>query len=161
MCEPWQTYYKMSEVIRTSRDIHEKLAACEASFEVLPDFVTAELAEYGELPPTILCRDVAPKLYMQLGQFQKARVAIYRCVKAGAYVDNGATALNYLQRYETTARIALEFLRDNVGFAQNKIYKYLAATPADKDCLKDFVRSSRLIRKEKCGNTNKLFLAKV
>ena len=152
-------YFELSERIRASRDIYDKLTACEESFKVLKKFVETELAEYEELPPKILCRDVAPKLYMQLGEFEKARRAIKICAEAGTYDDDGAAEFDYLTRYETTARTAIEFLREHKGILQRDVYKAFAGTAIDKACLKEFLRASRLIRKEKSGTTNKLFLA--
>ena len=153
--EPFTTFYKLSEDIRTSRDIADKLAACEASYKILPEFVRLTLADWGKLPDSILCRDEGAKLYMRLGDWSAARSAIDKCIAAGAYPDGGAEALNHLARYEQAARLALAFLDKNPGFPQNKIYKALPA--ADQDCLKEFVRSSLLIRKEKFGRTNKLY----
>ena len=153
--EPFTTFYKLSEDIRTSRDISTKLAACEASYKILPEFVRLTLADWGKLPDSIRCRDEGAKLYMRLGDWSAARSAIDKCIAAGAYPDGGAEALNHLARYEQAARLALAFLDKSSGFPQNKIYKALPA--ADQDCLKEFVRSSLLIRKEKFGRTNKLY----
>lgn len=153
--EPFTTFYKLSEDIRTSRDISAKLAACESSYKILPEFVRLTLADWGKLPDSIRCRDEGAKLYMRLGDWSAARSAIDKCIAAGAYPDGGAEALNHLARYEQAARLALAFIDKNPGFPQNKIYKALPA--ADQDCLKEFVRSSLLIRKEKFGRTNKLY----
>lgn len=154
--EPFKTYYDLSDAIRNSRDVKAKLAACEASYEILPAFVRAWLKDSDKLPPTILCRDVGVELYLRLGQWANARVAIAKCAVAGAYPDGGLEALNYLERYRRTAELALEFLRANSGYLQKNIYR--ALPEADKDCLKSFTRSSLLIRKENFGNTNKLYV---
>lgn len=158
MGEPFETYYRLSEVIQTNKSIYAKLAACEEAYKILPEYVRAELKECGNLPNTILCRDVGVDLYLRLGQWAKAQMAINKCITAGVYEDDGRAALEYFNRYKQTAEIALDFLKKNEGFLQRNIYKALSDTPADKDCLKNFARSSFLIRKEKVGNTNKLFL---
>ena len=66
--------------------------------------------------------------------------------------------LEYCEIYKQTVEIAINFLRDNEGFLQKNIYKALADTNVDTDCLKDFTRSSLLIKKVKKGGTNQLFL---
>lgn len=156
--EPFETYYNLSEEIRTSKDINAKLAVCEEQYKILPEFVRATLKDFGKLPNTIPCRDMGVEWYLRLGQWAKARAAIEKCIQAGAYDDGGQYALDYFTRYKTTAELALNFIEKNAGFLQKNLYK--ALPDADKDCLKSFARSSLLIRKEKTGNTNKLFLNK-
>ena len=156
--EMYDDFYELSELIRHSHDIKIKLAACEASFKILPRFVEAQLAEFDELPKTILCRDEAPKLYLRTGQYDKARAAILKCISAGATKEvDGCAALEYVERYEHTSQVALDFIRANGGFPQRKIYD--ALREVDRSCLKDFIRSSHLIRKERDGSTNKIFVA--
>ena len=155
--EPFETYFRLCEEIRTSKDIHAKLAACEEQYKILPEFVRATLKDFGKLPDTIPCRDMGVEWYLRLGQWDKARSAIEKCIKAGAYDDGGKDALDYFTRYKKTAELALNFIGKNAGFLQKNLYK--ALPEADKDCLKRFARSSLLIRKEKDGNTNKLFLS--
>ena len=156
--EPFETYYNLCEEIRTSKDIRAKLAACEEQYKILPEFVRDYLKDSDRLPDTIPCRDMGVEWYLRLGQWAKARAAIEKCIQAGAYDDGGQYALDYFTRYKTTAELALNFIEKNAGFLQKNLYK--ALPDADKDCLKSFARSSLLIRKEKTGNTNKLFLNK-
>lgn len=153
--EPFKTFYLLSDEIRYSRDIQTKLAACEESYEILGKFVRAYLKDSPRLPPRILCRDVGVELYMRLGQWEKARIAIAKCAAAGAYTDGGSAALEYFKRYQWAAELALAFLKKNPGFLQKNIYR--ALPEADKECLKSFTRSSYLIRKEPCGKTNQLY----
>ena len=108
MDEPFATYYRLSEIIETSKDIYAKLAACEETYKILPKYVRAELKECGNLPDTILCRDVGIDLYLRLGLWTKARVAINKCILAGVYEDNGQAALDYFNRYKQTAEIVLD-----------------------------------------------------
>lgn len=142
-------------MIQHGKDIQAKLAACEASYKILGEFVRAHLKDSVKLPDTILCRDVGVELYLRLGQWDKAHAAINKIAVAGAYSDGGQDALNHLERYQRTAESAIKFLRANAGFHQNKIYD--ALPEGDRECLKSFVRSSYLIRKVKAGNTNKLY----
>ena len=154
--EPFATYFRLSEEIRSGKDIHAKLAACEASYKILWTFVNVYRKDFGRLPDSIPCRDVGVELYLRLGQWDKARAAIELCAKVAAYDDHGKAALEHFNRYKETAELAIDFLRHNEGFLQKNIYK--ALPDADKDCLKSFVRSSLLIRKEKAGSTNKLYV---
>lgn len=156
MGEPFKTYFRLSDEIKNSKDVQTKLAACEASYKILGDFVHEWMKDSTRLPSTILCRDVGVELYLRLGEWSKARIAIAKIAAAGAYTDGGREALHHLERYRRTAELAIEFLRANAGFLQRNIYR--ALPDADKDCLKSFTRSSLLIRKEKSGNTNKLYL---
>ena len=116
------------------------------------------LSEDIRLPPRILCRDVGVELYLRLGQWEKARIAIAKCAAAGAYTDGGREAVEHCGRYRRAAELTLNFLTKNPGYLQKNIYR--ALPEADKDCLKSFTRSSYLIRKEPCGKTNKLFANK-
>ena len=156
--ELFKTYFRLSDEIQHSKDVQRKLAACEATYKIPPEFVRAYLKDSDKLPDTILCRDVGVELYMRLGQWDKARAAINKIAAAGAYSDGGQAASDYLNRYQHAAELALKFLKSNPGFLQKNLYR--ALPEADKDCLKSFARSSFLIRKEKSGNTNKLYLAK-
>ena len=156
--EPFATYFRLSEEIKSERDIEKKLAACEASFEILPAFVRESLKDSPKLPDTILCRDEAPKLYLRLGRWAQAEAAIKKCRQAGAYDDGGRSALEHLKRYRSAAESALAFLESHAGFLQKDLYK--ALPDVDRDCLKEFARSSQLIRKVKSGSTNKLYLSR-
>ena len=153
--EPFKTYFRLSDEIQHSKDIQTKLAACEETYKILPEFVRAYLKDSNRLPDTILCRDVGVELYMRLGQWSAARTAVEKCAAAGVYSDGGQAAFDYLERYRRTAELALAFLKSNPRFLQKNIYR--ALPEADKKCLKSFTRSSLLIRKEKSGNTNKLY----
>ena len=97
---------------------------------------------------------------MRLGKWNAARAAIQKCIEAKAYQtkSDGEDALKDLDDYRTSAEIACSFIFRNPGVLQSKIYKALANTEADSDCLKEFTRASMLIRKEQQGRTNKLFI---
>jgi len=151
-------YFELSEIIRHDKDVRNKLRACRASYKILPYFVKHWLEENDELPPTILCRDVGIKLFMRVGQWYNAELAIKTCAAVGALPDDGQAALDYLRRYKKTVQAAVKLIQDNEGFLQDQIYK--ALPNADQDCLKDFVRSSLLIDKIKIGKTNALYINK-
>ena len=157
--EPWETYFQLSERIQNEKDIFAKLDACEKSYQILPD-IAKLFRQDGGLPPSILCRDMGPILYMRLGKWFAAHSAIQKCIEAKAYryKKDEKAVLKYLAEYQLSVEIAVSFLLENPGFLQSKIYKALSDTKANLDCLKDFTRSSLLIRKEPAGKSNKLFL---
>ena len=155
--EVYDAYYRLSEVIQRSKSISQKLAACEETYEILPEFVRVNLRDFGSLPDTILCRDVGIELYLRLGRWEEASTAIEKCAAAGVYDDDGAEMFDYFNRYKRTAELALDFLNANAGFLQKNMYR--ALPDADQECLKKFTRSSMQIRKEKSGSTNKLYVA--
>lgn len=150
-----QKFFRLSEKIRSAKDIQTKLAACEESYKILGAFIQDYMAESTRLPDSILCRDVGVELYQRLGEWDKARAAIEKCAEAGAYPDGGHAAFDYLEKYRHAAETALAFLRTNHGFSQKNLYG--ALPEVDRECLKSFTRSSLLIRKEKSGGTNKLY----
>ena len=154
--EPFRTYFELSDVIWRNKDISSKLAACEESYKILGEFVRVWMKDSDKLPDTIACRDVGVELYLRLGEWEKARVAIAKIAAAGAYTDGGVAAVNHYEKYRHAAESALEFLRTNAGFLQRDIYK--ALPDIDRECLKSFIRSSSLIRKEKFGKTNRLYV---
>lgn len=155
--EPFKTFFRLSEIIDKSKAIEERLAACEATYKILPQFVRAWLKDSERLPDTILCRDVGIELYLRLGRWEEARNAIEKCAVAGVYDDDGKAAIEHFQKYKEAAETALKFLTLNPGYLQKNIYR--ALPDVDQECLKKFTRSSMLIRKEKSGGTNKLYVA--
>lgn len=154
--EVYDTYYRLCEVIQHSKSTAKKLAACEESYEILPAFVRVNLRDFGSLPDSIPCRDVGVELYLHLGEWAKARSAIEKCAVAGVYDDDGQEMYDYLEKYQRAATAALQFLRENPGYLQRNIYD--ALPEVDRESLKKFTRSSLLIKKERSGNTNKLYV---
>lgn len=152
-------YYKLSEQISTAQTIQEKLHLCEKMRCILPGFVSACIETDGELPPCILCRDYAPIWYMRTGQWEAAKEYINFCISCKAYFpENGQAELQYLNLYQRTAQISLAYISQNPGCLQSKIYKLLSES-TDKECLKQFIRYSELIKKVPYNKTNKLYVA--
>ncbi len=155
-----QKFYSLSEQIGNNKDVEKKLRACEASYGILPDVIEEFIKRDHELPPEIYCRDVGPELYMRLGRWDCAARAIKVCIDADAYYpntsDEGENELQYLRKYMDVANAAVDYIKSNPGTLQKDIYKNLKEL--DRDTLKTFTRSSLLIRKEKFGNTNKLYI---
>lgn len=153
-------FYLLSDEIKNSNDINKILEACEASYEILYDVVDIWKKQYNEVPPSILCRDIGPELYMRLGKWEHAVSAILACIEAEAYYPNndegGQQALTYLNLYSKTAILAVDYIRKNPGTLQREIYRKLPEL--DQPMLKHFTRCSLQIRKVPYKSTNKLYV---
>lgn len=153
--EMYKRYYELSDIIKKEKDNRLRLRACEESYTMIKVFVDNQLEEFGDIPPTILCRDVGIKLYMRVGQWLRAENAIKKCVAAGIIADGGRADFEYLARYVKAAKVAIKFLQSHEGYLQKNIYK---ALNSEDEFLKKFIRSTLLIDKVKFGDTNKLFI---
>lgn len=169
-----QLFYELSNQIQKSKDIHEKLTLCGKSFPLLPDFIE-NCKKENFLPPSILCRDLAPELCMRLGEWGKARKTIEFCVNCSAYGETitensngkevtrlvfheGTSVLELLAERKLAASVAYAYIQSNPGTLQSKIYKVPELAHVSSEALKWFCRNSNQIRKEKEGNTNKLYV---
>ncbi len=154
-------FYSLSQIIERSSDINEQLRACEESYKILWRVVFELTKNQTPLPPVIMCRDKGPELYMRLGDWEKAEHAIDACISAKAYFPNnkseGRKRRKYLGEYKIVADTAMEFIRNHPGTLQRNLYKNLP--DLDRDLLKHFLRCSLQLKKEKSGNTNKLYPA--
>lgn len=152
-------FFGLSQAIESEKDIYAKIALCEKSYHMLPEFVRFSLAQDGELPPFINCRDIGPAMYMRLGKWEQAESAIRKCIAANAYYpDDGQAELDDLSIYKAVATKIVGFLTANPGFLQKDIYKNIGFSPEEKEQAKYFCRSSLQIRKEPFGKTNKLYV---
>ena len=152
------SFFELSNIIETEKDIQKKLDACEKSYALLPQFVSDCVKMDDELPPFINCRDVGPILYMWIGNWSSAQLSIEKCITANAYYpEDGAAELRYLNTYRKVALTAISYIRENPGCLQRNIYKALGFENEDRDALKDFLKHSQQITKEKSGNTYKLY----
>lgn len=155
-------FYELSEIIKIEKDIHKRLIACEESYKILPAFCRFCIEnDGGELPPLINCRDYGPELYMRLGEWEKARRAIFLCMNANAYENknDGEEMLEYLHTYHAVADTTVSYIAKNPGCLQRNVYKALSFEGDRREALKHFLRHSLQIRKEKDGNTNKLYIS--
>lgn len=152
-------YFQLSEQVQKPAPLHERLALCEQARPVLAGFVSACLQEDGELPPSIPFRDYAPIWYMRTGQWEAAASYINFCISCKAYFPgDGQAELQYLNCYQRTAQIALEYISQNPGCLQSQIHKLLSGS-TDKECLKQFTKFSELIKKVPYDKTNRLYVA--
>lgn len=153
-------FFELSEKLANAGlSMQDKIAFCEESLPYLPKVVSQWRKQVGELPPCIRCRDMGPELYMRLGRWKDARRMINTCISCHAYdtAQDGKARIEYLETYQATAETALQFLTENPGFLQRKIYKTLEGK-VDLECLKHFTRCSCQIRKEPDGKTNQLYV---
>ncbi len=153
-------FYNLSDIIEHGSDIHDRIKACEKSLELLPGFVNTYLEMDGELPPYILCRDKAPLLYMQIGEWDKAIETVKYCIQINAFFppEEGQEALEYCQNYQKTAEKIILFLREHPGFLQKDIYKTANLDESEKPNARHFCRYSLLLRKEPYGKTYRLYV---
>lgn len=148
---------KNHQQIYIEKDIKRKLALCEEGLKLLPEFMAPYLSAGFPAPKELACRDLAPELYMRLGDWQNALRVIQFCISANAYYPKaGEEELQYLHQYSETAEIAVNYIKEHPGLAQRDIYKKLCP-PADREMLKKFTRYSLQIRKEPYQNTNRLY----
>lgn len=152
-------FYELSSEIDSSRDIYEKIDACEKSYPLLKEYCRFCIEnDDGELPPFINCRDIGPELYMRLGQWSDVERVIQICAEANAYYPNNDDEIwTYYGNYKRIANLAVTYIQNNPGCLQNKIYNALNVADDDREHLKHFLRCSLQIRKEKHGKTNKLY----
>lgn len=151
-------YFKLSDIIVNTRlPIDKRLCACEASYEILPEIIRIFNSE-GSIPPCIACRDYGIDLYFRLGKWSAAATAIQKCSAAGAFEDTSTAKdiASELAEYKKAAEDAVSWILAHPGFRQNKIYD--ALPNVNRDALKRFTRSSRLLVKKKTGNTNALYI---
>lgn len=158
--EEAQSYISLSDVIQHSKNIYERIAACEESLKSLPDFVKSCLKQDGDLPPVIPCRDYAPQLYMNIGQWDNAEKVIRYCISIHAYypAQEGKETLAWFNEYKKTALKIITYLESNPGTLQKNIYKVTEISEQEKSNARHFCRYSLLLRKEPYGKTNKLYL---
>ena len=156
-CAP--LFFKHQNTVYEESDINKQIRLCERDIKKLPEFMAPYLSAGFPAPPELVCRDLLPILYMRLGKWQKAEKTIKSCIDAKAYYpSDGSDELDYLAAYRKVATKALSYISSNPGCLQRNIYKQLAFEGKEKECLKDFLRYSTQITKEKSSNTNKLFI---
>lgn len=139
-------------------DTDKIIEMCESDLKRLSELMKPYKAAGFSAPDTLVCRDRLPWIYMYLGEWNKAELAIRKCIEAGAYYPNdGAEELSYLLSYKEVVQDALDFIKHNAGFQQRKLYNALGYVGEKREMLIDFLRNNKIFKKEKEGNTNKLY----
>jgi len=152
-------FYKHQQNLYDETDIDKQIRLCERDIKKLPEFMAPYIASGFPAPRELVCRDLLPELYMQLGEWKKAEKAIKKCIDTQAYSPNdGSEELAYLASYQKIATLALSFIKDNPGCLQRNIYKAVPCEGEEREQLKTFLRNSKQIKKIKHGNTNELYL---
>lgn len=151
-------FYKHQQEVYEEKDVNKQIRLCESDLKKLPEFMAPYLSANFPAPYELVCRDLLLGLYMQLGKWDKAEKAIRKCIEANAYSpDDGSAELRYLISYKKVATETLSYIQQNPGYLQRNIYKKMGYDKEEKELLKDFLRSSKLIKKVKYNNTNQLF----
>lgn len=152
-------FYKHQQTIYEESDINKQIRLCESDLKKLSEFMAPYISANFSAPQELVCRDLLPKLYMRLGKWNKAEKTIRQCIEANAYYPNdGSSELDYFKSYRNVATTVLSYISENPGCLQRNIYKVLPYTDKEREQLKNFLRYSFQITKEKFGNTNKLYV---
>lgn len=140
-------------------DINKKIQMLEQDLEKLSEFMAPYIKAKFEAPCELACRDLLPELYMQIGEWDKAEQTIKLCIETQTYYpEDGSVALSEFESYREVAAKALSYISENPGCLQRNMYKILPYEGLKREQLKDFLRYSLQIRKEKYNSTNKLFI---
>ncbi len=151
--------YRNQKKVYEESDINKQIQICERQIEKLSEFMRPYLTAKFSAPSELACRDLLPKLYMRLGKWNEAEKTIKKCISSHAYYPgDGSEQLSDFINYRRIATEALSYITQNPGCLQRNIYKALSYELEEKEQLKCFLRESLLIYKEKCGNTNKLYI---
>ncbi len=151
-------FYKHQQSLYDETDLNKIIRICERDLMKLPEFMAPYLSVGFPAPMELVCRDLLPELYMQLGEWDKAEKAIKKCIDAKAYFPcDGSLELANLASYHKVATETLSYINQNPGCLQRNIYRVMNYDGEEKDQLKSFLRYSRQIEKVKYNNTNKLY----
>lgn len=151
-------FYDIQQKVYKETDVMKQISICENQIEKLYEFMKPYISARFSAPEDLACRDLLPKLYMQLGKWEKAEQTITTCIDAGAYYpQNGSDALSYFKTYQEVSLKTLAYITQNPGYLQRNIYKKMGYEGEEKNILKEFLRYSKLIKKVKYKNTNQLF----
>lgn len=158
-CTPM--FYNVQHKVFEEKDIEKRILLCQCQLKALNEFMQPYILAGFPSPVELACRDMLPSLYMRLGKWEDAQKSIQACIEAKAYYpDDGSDALANLERYKRVASETLSHISNKPGCLQSGIYKAMGYENEDKECLKDFLRYSELIRKVKHGSTYELYCAK-
>lgn len=151
-------YFSAIEKASLSKNDDDRILYLEKALSALPEFISHCKEFNDELPPGVPPRDTLPELYMRYGEWIKAQRTVNECFSMGAltkeeYID----IIEMIEARQTAVEGLLDFLRKNPGYLQKNVYKSPALSAYDHNALVWVCRSFKLIRKEKYGNTNKLY----
>lgn len=154
------SYFSLITSAQQAKTDEERISYLEQALSVLPQFVMDCMKSDGELPPVVPPRDTLPELYMRYGNWEKARETVDFCSSVKAFQKSEyADMIELIDVRQAAAEGLLDFLNENPGFIQKNVYKEPALSAYNHDALVWVCRSFKLIRKEKSGNTNKLYCA--
>lgn len=155
-------FYKKQQQICKEKDITKLIRLCESQIKKLYEFMEPYISAQFSAPAELACRDLLPDLYMQLGKWEKAESTIKTCIKAKAYYpEDGSAQLIEFELYKKVATETLSYISQNSGCLQRNVYKAMGYEGEEREQLKNFLRDSKQIEKEKYNNTNKLFVKEV
>lgn len=151
-------FYKHQQTIQEETDIDKIIRLCEKDLKMLKEFMSPYISANFCAPADLICRDLLPEIYMQLGKWDKAENTIKLCIDAQAYYpEDGLKELADFESYRKVAIETLSYISSNPGCLQRNIYKTMGYEGKEKEQLKHFLRKSTQIEKLKYNNTNQLF----
>ena len=151
-------FYKHQQSLYHETDEDKIIRTCERDLKLLPEFMAPYISAGFSAPRELVCRDLLPDLYMQLGKWDKAKKAIEKCIAAKAYYpEDGSNILADFESYKKVSIETLSYIQQNPGCLQRNIYKAMSYEGNNREQLKYFLRYSKQIRKVKHGNTNELY----
>ena len=152
-------FYKTQQKMYSDISINTKISACDRTLKYLNEFMAPYISAGFSAPEELACRDLLPELCIQTGKWKKAENTIKKCIEAKAYYPaDGLEVLNDFTEYKEIAMDTLKIIEETPGVLQRNIYKLLPVQGKKREMLKHFLKKSDLIKKEKIGNTNALFL---
>ena len=155
-CTPM--FYNVQHKVFEEKDIEKRIRLCRRQLKALSEFMHPYLSAGFPSPDDLACRDLLPDLYMQLGKWESAKNVIQICIDEKAYYpSDGSDAMANFEQYKKVARETLAYISNKPGCLQSSIYKAMKYEGEEKELLKDFLRYSRLIRKEKHTSTYELY----
>lgn len=153
-------FYKVQHQVWDEKDVDKRIRLCRRQLNRLNEFMQPYLSGNFPAPIDLACRDMLPSLYMQTGEWNKAESVIKTCIDAKAYFPgNGYDALAGFERYKRVANETLTYISGKPGCLQSGIYKAMGYENEDRECLKDFLRNSKLIKKIRHNSTYELYCA--
>ena len=151
-------FHKNQQKAYEETDPVKIIRLCEGQLRKLLEFMEPYISANFPAPDELACRDLLPKLYMELGQWEKAKKVINKCIEAKAYFpNNGLEELNNFESYRKVATETLSYIQQHQGCLQRNIYKSMNYEGEKREYLKHFLRYNKQIRKVKHNNTNELY----
>lgn len=150
--------YEKQQMVYKEKDINKQIQLCREQLRRIHEFMEPYISAGFSAPWELACRDFLPELYMNMGKWTDAENVIKLCIDAQAYSpEDGSKQLANFESRRKVATETLTYIKQNPGCLQRNIYKAMGYIDEEREILKQFLRNSTQIEKEKYNNTNKLY----